>query len=159
MAACLWAQFIWLTCEVLNWGHVDDSELFETQNYVEEMLSICINLECIWRIGSGVCLCFQSRRYWAFGRVAVLCYFCDLVHWFMTKMYLHTHIQNFFPFNWLPLWVILFCRLDAPMHLKKYILLIMLLQLSHFPPSLPSALHTPSHLHSPPLVHVHGSYI
>ena len=43
--------------------------------------------------------------------------------------------------------------------LKKYILLIMLLQLSHFPPSLPSTLHTPSLPHSPPLVHVHGSYI
>ena len=41
----------------------------------------------------------------------------------------------------------------------KYILLIMLLQLSHFPPSLLSALHTPSHPHFPPLVHVHGPYI
>ena len=39
----------------------------------------------------------------------------------------------------------------------KYILLIMLLQLSHFPPSLLSALHTPSHPHFPPLVHVHRS--
>ena len=38
-------------------------------------------------------------------------------------------------------------------------LLIMLLQLSHFPPSLPSALHTPSLPHSPPIVHVHGSCI
>ena len=28
-----------------------------------------------------------------------------------------------------------------------------------FPPLFPSALHTPSHLHSPPLVHVHVSYI
>ena len=32
---------------------------------------------------------------------------------------------------------------------KKYTLLIMLLQLSHVPPSLPSALYTPSHPHSP----------
>ena len=41
----------------------------------------------------------------------------------------------------------------------KYILLIMLLQLSHFPPLFSSALHTPSHPHSLPLVHVHGLYI
>ena len=39
-------------------------------------------------------------------------------------------------------------------------LLIMLLQLSHFPPpSLDSILPTPSLPHSPPIVHVHGSYL
>ena len=38
-------------------------------------------------------------------------------------------------------------------------LLIMLLQLSHSPPSLHSILHTPSLPHSPPIFHVHGSYI
>ena len=42
----------------------------------------------------------------------------------------------------------------------KYILLIMLLQLSHFfSPSFPSTLHPPSHQHPPTLVHVHGLYI
>ena len=46
------------------------------------------------------------------------------------------------------------------LHFYKYILLIMLLQLSHFPtPSLHSILHTPSLPHSPPRVHVHGSYL
>ena len=35
----------------------------------------------------------------------------------------------------------------------------MLLQMFHFPPSLHSILPTPSLSHSPPIVHVHGSYI
>ena len=41
----------------------------------------------------------------------------------------------------------------------KINLLIMLLQLPHFPPSLHSILPTPSLPHSPPIVHVHGSYL
>ena len=41
----------------------------------------------------------------------------------------------------------------------KIYLLIMLLKLSRFPPSLHSILLTPSLPHSPPIVHVHGSYI
>ena len=40
----------------------------------------------------------------------------------------------------------------------KYILLIMLLQLSHFPPFIP-LYPAHSHPHSPPLVHIHGSYV
>ena len=39
----------------------------------------------------------------------------------------------------------------------KIYLLIMLLKLSRFPPSLHSILLTPSLPHSPPIVHVHGS--
>ena len=43
--------------------------------------------------------------------------------------------------------------------LFKIYLLIVLLQLSHFPPSLHFILPTPSLPHSPPIVHVHGSYL
>ena len=49
------------------------------------------------------------------------------------------------------------CR---PAHFSFFIyLLIMLLQLSHFPASLHSILPTPFLPHSPTIVHVHGSYL
>ena len=52
-------------------------------------------------------------------------------------------------------------RLIMAFFFKKYVLLIMLLQLSHFfsSPLFPSTLYPSSHPHSPTLVHVHGSYI
>ena len=50
-----------------------------------------------------------------------------------------------------------FCKTQ---HFFKIYLLIMLLQLFHFlPPSLHSILPTSSLPHSPPIVHVHGSYL
>ena len=45
----------------------------------------------------------------------------------------------------------LFCNYLFVLLFKKYILLIMLLQLFYVPPLVPSALHTLSHPHSPPL--------
>lgn len=65
-------------------------------------------------------LLFQNRRYWTSGRVAVLCCFCNLLQWFMIKIWhLYTHIQNLFLLYWLHLGVILYCRLDALVHFKR----------------------------------------
>ena len=68
-----------------------------------------------------------------------------------TSHYSLLSLQIFSKYMWV-FWLFLF-------FIFKYILLIMLLQLSYFPPSLHSILHTPSLPHSPPIVHVHGSYI
>ena len=57
--------------------------------------------------------------------------------------------------KWIPLPPMLPPSSKSP---KTY-LLIMLLQLYHFPPSLHSILYNPSLPRSPPIVHVHGSCI
>ena len=67
--------------QVLNWVHMDDFELSLKFGIMTYFLSVQI-LHIIWRIISGDCLCFQNRRYWASGVVALLCCFYDLVQCF-----------------------------------------------------------------------------
>ena len=86
-------------------------------------------------------------------------------HWFDSQLH---PLFCCFPVNcclfqllFLHFWLDLFCVVEvlASFLFLKIYLLIMLLQLTYFPSSLHSILSTPSLLHSPPIVHVYGSYL